>query len=449
MTETYSDGEHMLTLEEFNQLKLSGQLVVGRKYNILNYEYYATSESVSRCAFIDDIVDGETVVPTVSDRAIADEDGNNLKTAIASKQSLLDESQLTTTAKTVVGAVNELNTNKNNKPTIQKFVVDTSIWTIQPTISGSLDASFKASPEEFYFVTLKDIDKSVTEASAVFTSTTIKITETTATFAIGDEISIAYSSIYQNNNKATITNVSNNGTQTTYTFAASTWTAGTSTTDIIMATTKDLPANQFKLIYFKDCPASMINQVFTLADLNTGIETLIENFVVDFKQVGIGWQLRNGGYYSISLDTNSKNIKIRTNMLLPSNYYLYMKLSPYNTVNYYTYSMVSGGYSGINGFLMGNLASDNRKFIQKLSKIELNVDKYRIHNSFSVSTFCGNSLTDRQSLIGNTTPYNFEGALWNINNNILTENITRITFGLGSLIPILNGSEIIVEEYNE
>ena len=46
MTETYSDGEHMLTLEEFNQLKLSGQLVVGRKYNILNYEYYATKEDL-------------------------------------------------------------------------------------------------------------------------------------------------------------------------------------------------------------------------------------------------------------------------------------------------------------------------------------------------------------------------------------------------------------------
>ena len=77
----------------------------------------------------------------------------------------------------------------------------------------------------------------ITQASAVFTTTTVVITETVLTFAIGNEIYITGSSISANNKTATIINASNNGTQSIYTFATSTFITGTSTTIITMGTT--------------------------------------------------------------------------------------------------------------------------------------------------------------------------------------------------------------------
>lgn len=173
--------------------------------------------------------------------------------------------------------------------------IETSPWINQPAIDGELDVDFALYTTKPYFVTLKEIDKSIVQNSASFTSGTLIITETAPTLIIGEVITIRGSSITNNNKSATINSVYNpSGIQTTYTFAASTFTAGTSTTPIWVTTPKALPIDQFKLMDSKDDYMTAYDQVFTLTGLNTGTLVLTENFLVDFNEIGLTWKLRNG-----------------------------------------------------------------------------------------------------------------------------------------------------------
>ena len=61
-----------------------------------------------------------------------------------------------------------------------------------------------------------------------------------------------------------------------------------------------LLANQFKLTLNKNGHTSATDQIFTLQNLNTGTENLVENSVVDFKETGAAWKIRNGGVRNIS-----------------------------------------------------------------------------------------------------------------------------------------------------
>lgn len=146
--------------------------------------------------------------------------------ALNLKQNITDNT-FETTAKTVVGAINELDTEKSNKPIETTITLDTPVWTNQPTISGFLDASFLLWNADYYYITLKD-------------------------------------------------------------------TSGVA-----------LTAGQFKLTTTFGGFATAINQIFTLTGLDTGNSgRLVENMNVDFKEIGATWKLRTAGVPEISLVSN-------------------------------------------------------------------------------------------------------------------------------------------------
>jgi hypothetical protein len=338
----------------------------------------------------------------------------------------------------------ELRSIKSDKPSLKKVLIDIPTWTNQPTISGSLNESFETSLTNYYFVTLKEMATTVSQASAVFTTTTVVIIETTATFSIGNEISIGGCSILENNKTATITNVSNNGTQSTYTFASGTFTAGTSTTTIIIGTMTNLPSGQFKLMLWQNAPASAINQIFSLASLATGNSgTLAENTEVDFKTIGINYALRLhflSSLLEIAIDGNlqTNNFSICISGQIRTSQYLYLNFIPF-TSNYRYIGNV-GNYEGGNGFLLSPIGIAYKKII--MEEFSANIIRCKKTTQANVvrTNFASNTLTGSPTINSATVcgvSYKSDKS------DIDTIPITKLSL---TGVRYANGTEITIKE---
>jgi len=81
--------------------------------------------------------------------------------------------------------------------------------------------------------------------------------------------------------------------------------AAFNTTDFYYVTLKDasgnaLPDGQFMLREFYAEGAMVYSTVFTLANLNTGSETLVENYPVEFTQIGATVKMRDAGVWEVA-----------------------------------------------------------------------------------------------------------------------------------------------------
>lgn len=198
-----------------------------------------------------------------------------------------------------------LDVQEKNK--VNTIIVNTPVWTNQPEIAGELNNNFTIWNDDYYFITLRESVKVKTATGVIFYTTTkqIRINETSATFAIGDVITITGVSFPLNNVEKTIITLTNNGNYTTYTCDTHFATAGTSTTPVTVATSTPLPENTFKLCSVYNGFATATDQTFILLNLSTGNSgVLYENTVVDFKEIGDNWVLRDAGVLEIDILTN-------------------------------------------------------------------------------------------------------------------------------------------------
>lgn len=168
--------------EQVRHIKIYGRVATGLDGQIsaLVDTPQAYFTRVERCGVVsagsvETIIDG--VVKT--QQKLNEEISTNivdLTEAVDLKQDKIDNG-LATSDKTVVGAINELDEEKSNKPIETTLILDTPIWAIQPTISGSLDPSFLLWNADYYYVTLKDT------AGVALSANQFKLTATFGGFA--------------------------------------------------------------------------------------------------------------------------------------------------------------------------------------------------------------------------------------------------------------------------
>lgn len=363
-------------------------------------------------------------------------------------------SYVTQAEKDAPGGIPTLNSNSQvvQMPEVQeiKYIVNTPVFSNVPTITEPLDPAFALWTTDYYYVTLEEMATILTESSAVFTTTTVAITEPTATFSIGNEISISNSSIIANNKTATITNVVNNGTTTTYTFAASTFTVGTSTTIITMGTMTALPSGQFKLMTNYNSPASAINQIFTLANLATGNSgTLVENTRVDFLTIGDAWSMRFRDTTTIEVpltgNLQTKDIQINISGMISKTYYLYINLWGLGGTTIWFVSSVGNGYAS--SFLFPTNSGQTKKFIFNATTLKLHRYQKEILAEYQML----HSGSDR---LGGTTTFTsayVNGTAYRVDRSDINSAITTIkisgggSFGVNDML-FSNGMEVTIKE---
>jgi len=157
--------------------------------------------------------------------------------------------------------------------------------------------------------------------------------------------------------------------------------------DYYFVTLKDtsgtaLPAGQFKLMATRDGYQSAIPQVFKLANLNTGNSgALTENRIVDFKEIGSGWKLRNGSVtsFSFALPANLRhtNIEISAVNKVINNTFSYCTISPFNgsanKLHYRMFAGVNNGsyYTADVGFMFNAGSVAVKKYMYVIEKFQL------------------------------------------------------------------------------
>ena len=213
---------------------------------------------------------------------------------------LSSDSSLTTEAKTVIGAINELvlksstyvkgfqyamEQEKQDKQ-IEKKMEETILysgavynapeWTNQPTYTGAFDSSFNVN--DFYYVTLKDADGNA------------------------------------------------------------------------------LPSGQFMLKSSFDDTATVYSSVFTLENLNTGLTTLTENYPVEFFEIGASHRMGDAGVSAIIQDIDAWNISNGTGSIrivvqgevipMSTNLYHYSHFKTDENVKFYHSTNATSAFQG-------------------------------------------------------------------------------------------------------
>ena len=121
----------------------------------------------------------------------------------------------------------------------------------------------------------------------------------------------------------------------------------------------------------KDDTSSVIDQIFTLAGLNTGNSgTLKENSTVDFISVGTGWQMRSAGVEKISFyGMNADEIDIKASGLANASGYLCINsIKDFTGINFkYSGSVTSTIYNGDTGFLFSSSSVKSKNVLISLN----------------------------------------------------------------------------------
>lgn len=119
----------------------------------------------------------------------------------------------------------------------------------------------------------------------------------------------------------------------------------------------DSTAGTFQLMALKDDTSTVIDQTFTLADLNTGNSgTLKENSPVDFISVGTDWKMRSAGVTVISIKlSKATNVDLKlSGYTNNSGYFHICYLNGFNALDYMYSGFLSTIYAGNSGFLFSN-----------------------------------------------------------------------------------------------
>lgn len=119
----------------------------------------------------------------------------------------------------------------------------------------------------------------------------------------------------------------------------------------------DSASGTFQLMALKNDTSTIIDQTFTLADLNTGNSgTLKENSPIDFMFVGSDWQMRSAGVSVISAFLQgAKNISIQlSGYSNNSGYFHICYLDGFKDSDYIYSGTLTSFYNGANGFLFSN-----------------------------------------------------------------------------------------------
>lgn len=133
----------------------------------------------------------------------------------------------------------------------------------------------------------------------------------------------------------------------------------------------DSTVGTFQLMALKDDTSTVIDQTFTLADLNTGNSgTLKENSPVDFISVGTGWQIRSAGVEKISFyGMNAAEMSIKASGFANVSGYLFISSINGFMGNDFKYSgsVSSTIYNGDAGFLFSASAVKSKNVLISLN----------------------------------------------------------------------------------
>ncbi len=133
----------------------------------------------------------------------------------------------------------------------------------------------------------------------------------------------------------------------------------------------DSAAGTFQLMALKDDTSSVIEQTFTLSDLNTGNSGILkENSPVDFISVGTGWQMRSAGVEKISFyGMNASEMDIKASGLANASGYLYVSSIKGFTDNLFKYSgsVETVIYDGVAGFLFSSHSVKSKNVLISLN----------------------------------------------------------------------------------
>lgn len=210
---------------------------------------------------------------------------------------------------------------KMEETVLYEDVVNTPVWTKQPTYEGTLDSAFKT--DDFYYVTLKD------------------------------------------------------------------------------ASGNALPSGQFMLKEFYAEGATVYSTVFTLANLNTGSETLVENYPVEFTQIGATVKMRdagvweaayspsewklNGNYGSLSFVCDGQFIQRVSAAYFMSQFQTDKNVSHYHSVNTTSYQTDSDSRNmGIYIALNDGKAYKTNKFYNEFTITRISDTRYKTQRTVTL-----------------------------------------------------------------
>lgn len=210
----------------------------------------------------------------------------------------------------------------------------------------------------------------------------------------------------------------------------------------------DSTVGTFQLMALKDDTSTVIDQTFTLADLNTGNSgTLKENSPVDFISVGTGWQMRSAGVEKISFyGMNAAEMDIKASGLANASGYLFIDSINGFMGNDFKYSgsVTSTIYNGDAGFLFSASAVKSKNVL-----ISLNATFKVGQKMMNVNGNCSYQATDDTDFFvykGNKTTLPIAGICARKDLNDFEKNkIKEFDFKFASGFIFRNGFEIEVK----
>lgn len=175
----------------------------------------------------------------------------------------------------------------------------------------------------------------------------------------------------------------------------------------------DSAAGTFQLMALKDDTSTVIDQIFTLAGLNTGNSGVLkENSPVDFISVGTSWKMRAAGVAAIYFNlSKAKNVDLKmsgyTNI---SGYFHINYMKGFDKNDYYYSGSLSTIYLGNSGFLFSNQNNIKKNIFASMNaKISVGKRTMNVYGACSTRQMKDENMYLSQS--GNTVlPIN--GTCW-------------------------------------
>lgn len=163
----------------------------------------------------------------------------------------------------------------------------------------------------------------------------------------------------------------------------------------------DSTAGTFQLMALKNDTSTVIDQTFTLADLNTGNSgTLKENSPVDFISVGTDWKMRSAGVAAISFNlSKATNVDLKLSGYSNISGYFHINyLNGFNALDYMYSGSLSKIYLGNSGFLFSvqNIVGKN-VFVSMNAKINIGQKTMNVCGSCSAQQMKDEDIYANQS----------------------------------------------------
>lgn len=175
----------------------------------------------------------------------------------------------------------------------------------------------------------------------------------------------------------------------------------------------DRTAGTFQLMALKNDTSTVIDQTFTLADLNTGNSgTLKENSPVDFISVGTDWKMRSAGVAVISFNlSKATNVDLKLSGYSNiSGYFHIDSLNGFNTLDYMYSGSLSKIYLGNSGFLFSNKNIVGKNvFVSMNAKINVGQKTMNVCGSCSAQQMKDEDMYANQS---DKTVLPIDGTCW-------------------------------------